>query len=200
MTLFLCLVHLLNSHSLLTVVFLVLSLVLLIEFVMHTRSPNVNQDMDMYIIYVYMMYKWYTICKEYVYDTIHAFILWLSAWCSCPEGNCVSAKTNFWLYELCLSISIWRKRTVFQKQLFVLVHLLRGSVCMFLMGLLFSVSEILSHDLSLCSEQSWLDRGLSIKYIMQFLAKFWPLPLSHFVTHPGTPQKYVTYLGPPDFY
>lgn len=57
MTLFLCLVHLLNSHSLLTVVFLVLSLVLLIEFVMHTRSPNVNQDMDMYIIYVYMMYK-----------------------------------------------------------------------------------------------------------------------------------------------
>src|SRR6218665_360502 len=29
---------------------------------------------------------------------------------------------------------------------------------------------------------------------------FWPiltpLPLSHFVTHPGTPQKYVTHLGP----
>src|SRR6218665_1737925 len=31
----------------------------------------------------------------------------------------------------------------------------------------------------------------------QFLA---PLPLSHFVTHPGTPQKYVTHLEPsPDF-
>src|SRR6218665_2664614 len=29
---------------------------------------------------------------------------------------------------------------------------------------------------------------------------FWPIwtthPLSHFVTHPGTPQKYVTHLGP----
>src|SRR6218665_3492635 len=32
---------------------------------------------------------------------------------------------------------------------------------------------------------------------------FWPilppLPLSHFVTHPGTPPKYVTHLGPPIF-
>ena len=27
-----------------------------------------------------------------------------------------------------------------------------------------------------------------------------PFPLSHFVTHPGTPRKYVTHLGlPPDF-
>src|SRR6218665_1999963 len=26
-----------------------------------------------------------------------------------------------------------------------------------------------------------------------------PLPLSHFVTHPGTPRKYVTHLEPPDF-
>src|SRR6218665_3455312 len=26
-----------------------------------------------------------------------------------------------------------------------------------------------------------------------------PLPLSHFVTHPGTPRKYVTHLGPPRF-
>src|SRR6218665_2537216 len=35
------------------------------------------------------------------------------------------------------------------------------------------------------------------------MAYFWPiltpLPLSHFVTHPGTPQKYVTPLGPPRF-
>jgi len=32
---------------------------------------------------------------------------------------------------------------------------------------------------------------------------FWPiltpLPLSHFVTHPGTPPKYVTHLEPPIF-
>src|SRR6218665_1074824 len=32
---------------------------------------------------------------------------------------------------------------------------------------------------------------------------FWPiltpLPRSHFVTHPGTPEKYVTHLGPPIF-
>src|SRR6218665_2700927 len=39
----------------------------------------------------------------------------------------------------------------------------------------------------------------SIKYVTLFLANFYPLPLSHFVTHPGTPQKYVTHLGPPIF-
>src|SRR6218665_1044329 len=41
--------------------------------------------------------------------------------------------------------------------------------------------------------------GSSIKYVTLFLANFDPLPLSHFVTHPGTPQKYVTHLGPPRF-
>src|SRR6218665_1142590 len=42
--------------------------------------------------------------------------------------------------------------------------------------------------------------GPSIKYLTLFLANFYPLPLSHFVTHPGTPpQKYVTHLGPPRF-
>src|SRR6218665_1134305 len=41
--------------------------------------------------------------------------------------------------------------------------------------------------------------GLSIKYVTLFLANFDPLPLSHFVTHPGTPQKYITHLGPPIF-
>src|SRR6218665_2223247 len=40
-------------------------------------------------------------------------------------------------------------------------------------------------------------KGLSIKYVTLFLANFNSLPLSHFVTHPGTPQKYVTHLGPP---
>src|SRR6218665_2988042 len=33
---------------------------------------------------------------------------------------------------------------------------------------------------------------------------FWPilttLPLSHFVTHSGTPRKYVTHLGPPPIF
>src|SRR6218665_933496 len=27
-----------------------------------------------------------------------------------------------------------------------------------------------------------------------------PLPLSHFVTHPGTPPKYATHLGPPPLF
>src|SRR6218665_3516973 len=31
--------------------------------------------------------------------------------------------------------------------------------------------------------------GPSIKYVTRFLANFYPLPLSHFVTHPGTPHK-----------
>src|SRR6218665_135689 len=39
-------------------------------------------------------------------------------------------------------------------------------------------------------------KGPSIKYVTLFLANFYPLPLSHFVTHPGTiPRKYVTHLG-----
>src|SRR6218665_2458006 len=42
-------------------------------------------------------------------------------------------------------------------------------------------------------------QGPSIKYVTLFLANFYPPPLSHFVTHPGTPQKvrHVTHLGPP---
>src|SRR6218665_3048443 len=40
-------------------------------------------------------------------------------------------------------------------------------------------------------------KGPSIKYVTLFLANFDPLPLSHFVTHPGTPRKYVIHLGPP---
>src|SRR6218665_2258849 len=50
-------------------------------------------------------------------------------------------------------------------------------------------------------EEEKLDRsytqGPSIKYVTLFLANFDPLPLSLFVTHPGTLQKYVTHLGPP---
>ena len=41
--------------------------------------------------------------------------------------------------------------------------------------------------------------GPSIKYVTLFLANFTPLPLSHFVTYPWTPRKYVTHFGPPDF-
>src|SRR6218665_3042648 len=43
-------------------------------------------------------------------------------------------------------------------------------------------------------------KGPSIKYVTLFLATFYPpSPLSHFVTHPGTPQEYVTHLGHPRF-
>src|SRR6218665_2727889 len=41
--------------------------------------------------------------------------------------------------------------------------------------------------------------GPSIKYVTLFWPILTPLPLSHVVTHPGTPRKYVTYLGPPRF-
>ena len=43
-------------------------------------------------------------------------------------------------------------------------------------------------------------QGPSIKYVTLFLVNFDPLPLSHFVTHPGTPKKYVTHLGPPPIF
>src|SRR6218665_4002781 len=49
-----------------------------------------------------------------------------------------------------------------------------------------------------CRRQSW---GPSIKYVTLFLVNCYPPPsaLSHFVTHPWTPRKYVTHLGPPRF-
>src|SRR6218665_4049140 len=51
---------------------------------------------------------------------------------------------------------------------------------------------------NLCLEECLLmNKGPTIKYVTLFLANFDPLPpLSHFVTHSGTPpQKYVTHLG-----
>src|SRR6218665_2530149 len=42
-------------------------------------------------------------------------------------------------------------------------------------------------------------QGPSIKYITLFLANFDPLPLSHFVTHPGTPQSTSHISDPPIF-
>ena len=41
--------------------------------------------------------------------------------------------------------------------------------------------------------------GPSIKYVMLFLEKFWPPPLSHIVTHPGTPKVCHTSRNPPIF-
>src|SRR6218665_1602790 len=42
--------------------------------------------------------------------------------------------------------------------------------------------------------------GLSIKYVTLFLANFDPPPLSHFVTHPGTPQSTSHILDPPPIF
>src|SRR6218665_1482313 len=39
-------------------------------------------------------------------------------------------------------------------------------------------------------------RDPSIKYVTLFLANFNPLPLSHFVTHPGTPKSMYFMDGP----
>src|SRR6218665_2977462 len=41
--------------------------------------------------------------------------------------------------------------------------------------------------------------GPSIKYVTLFLANFYPLPLSHFVTHPGTPESTSHISDPPIF-
>src|SRR6218665_4033797 len=50
-----------------------------------------------------------------------------------------------------------------------------------------------------CSKHS--GKGSSIKYVTLFLANFYPpSPMSHFVTHPGTPRKYVTHLGHPPIF
>src|SRR6218665_1625961 len=38
-----------------------------------------------------------------------------------------------------------------------------------------------------------------MKYVTLFWTKLDPLPLSHFVTHLGTPLKYVTHLETPQF-
>src|SRR6218665_2139609 len=40
--------------------------------------------------------------------------------------------------------------------------------------------------------------GSSIKYVMLFLANFDSLPLSHFVTHPGTPKS-TSHISDPLF-
>ena len=42
-------------------------------------------------------------------------------------------------------------------------------------------------------------KGPSIKYVTLFLANFDPLPLSYFVTHPGTPESTSHISDPPIF-
>ena len=42
--------------------------------------------------------------------------------------------------------------------------------------------------------------GPSIKYVTLFFANLDPLPLSHFVTHPGTPQKSTSHISDPPFF
>ena len=45
---------------------------------------------------------------------------------------------------------------------------------------------------------NWSDEGPSIQYVTLFFANFDPLPLSHFVTHPGTPQR-TSHISDPPF-
>src|SRR6218665_171459 len=42
--------------------------------------------------------------------------------------------------------------------------------------------------------------GPSIKYITLFWANFYPLPLSHFVTHPGTSPKSTSHISDPPIF
>src|SRR6218665_1056049 len=49
---------------------------------------------------------------------------------------------------------------------------------------------------SMKNQSHW---GPSIKYVTLFLANFYPLFLSHFITHPGTPKVRHTSRDPPIF-
>src|SRR6218665_2313733 len=42
--------------------------------------------------------------------------------------------------------------------------------------------------------------GPSIKYVTLFLANFYPPPLSHFVTHPGTPPESTSHMSDPPIF
>src|SRR6218665_1360943 len=53
-----------------------------------------------------------------------------------------------------------------------------------------------------CAREGITSYGPSIKYVTLFSANFYPLsPLSHFVTHPGTPKKSMSHISdpPPNF-
>ena len=45
-----------------------------------------------------------------------------------------------------------------------------------------------------------IERGPSIKYVTLFLANFYPLPLSHFVTNPGTPPESTSHISDPPIF
>src|SRR6218665_1396034 len=42
--------------------------------------------------------------------------------------------------------------------------------------------------------------GPSIKYVTLFLANFYPLPLSHFVTHHGNPPESTSHISEPPIF
>src|SRR6218665_3615758 len=45
-----------------------------------------------------------------------------------------------------------------------------------------------------------LDLGPSIKYVTLFLANFDPLPLSHYVAHPGIPPNNTSHISDPPIF
>src|SRR6218665_3864683 len=51
-----------------------------------------------------------------------------------------------------------------------------------------------------CRPHVDVHKGPSIKYITLFLASFYPLPLSHFVTHPGTPPESTSHISEPPIF
>src|SRR6218665_2544752 len=58
-----------------------------------------------------------------------------------------------------------------------------------------TLSKCIQHPDNRC----FTHQGPSIKYVTLVFTNFPPALLSHFVTHLGTPLKYVTHLGPPRF-
>src|SRR6218665_630408 len=51
-----------------------------------------------------------------------------------------------------------------------------------------------------CRPHVDVHKGPSIKYITLFLASFYPLPLSNFVTHPGTPPESTSHISEPPIF
>src|SRR6218665_3287744 len=71
-------------------------------------------------------------------------------------------------------------------------------VCMHVTWMLICICTARTQHETMANHHGHCPMGPSIKYIALFMANFDPLPLSHFVTYPGTsPQKYVTHLGLP---
>ena len=69
----------------------------------------------------------------------------------------------------------------------------------FQVAIYLALPKVLSGSLSVSKTRSRTIMGPSTKYVTLFLTNFDPLPLSHCVTHLGTPLKYVTHLESPIF-